>query len=143
TEPPPRPLPVPQKGLPVRLVDKPDATQSALLVLGPGIRHADPALYAVRLMNFALGGGGFSSRLMKSLRSEGGKTYHVGSMFEVGRESGSFEASTFTRTSETVETARLVLDEIARMRKSGPTAEELKAAKNNLIGGYGLRLETG
>ncbi len=36
-----------------------------------------------------------------------------------------------------------MLDEIAKMRAGGPTDEELKAAKDNLIGGYGLRLETG
>ena len=81
TDPPARPLPAAGKSMPVRLVDKPDATQSTMLVLGPGIRHADPQYYAVRLMNYALGGGGFSSRLMKVVRSEGGKTYGVRSSF--------------------------------------------------------------
>ena len=77
TDPPARPLAALGKSMPVRLVDKPDATQSTILVLGPGIRHADPQYYAVRLMNYTLGGGGFSSRLMKVVRSEGGKTYGV------------------------------------------------------------------
>jgi zinc protease len=140
---PARPLPTAGKALPVRLVDKPDATQSSVLVIGPGIRHADPQYYAVRLMNYALGGGGFASRLMKVVRSEGGKTYGVRSSFDAGRDAGPFEASTFTRNAETAATVRLVIDEIAKMRAGGPTEEELKAAKNNLIGGYGLRLETG
>ena len=39
---PPRPMPLSKKGLPVRLIDKPDATQTSLVVVGPGIRHADP-----------------------------------------------------------------------------------------------------
>ena len=112
-------------------------------MIGPGIRHADPSFYAVRLMNYALGGGGFSSRLMKVVRSEGGKTYGVRSSFAAGRDAGPFEASTFTRNAETAATLKLVLDEIAKMRAGGPTEEELKAAKSNLIGGYGLRLETG
>ncbi|HWE29256.1 MAG TPA: pitrilysin family protein, partial [Polyangia bacterium] len=143
TDVPARPLPTVQKSLPVRLVDKPDATQSSVLLLGPGIRHADPQFYAVRLMNYALGGGGFASRLMRVVRSEGGKTYTVRSSFDAGRDAGPFETSTFTRNSETTATLKLVLDEIGKMRASGPSAEELKAAKNNLIGGYGLRLETG
>jgi zinc protease len=143
TDVPARPLGAVTKSLPVRLVDKPDATQSSVLVIGPGIRHADPQFYAVRLMNYALGGGGFSSRLMKVVRSEGGKTYGVRSSFAAGRDAGPFQASTFTRNPETAATLRLVLDEIAKMRTGGPTDEELKAAKNNLIGGYGLRLETG
>ena len=82
--------------------------------LGPGIRHADPQYYAVRLMNYALGGGGFSSRLMKVVRSEGGKTYGVRSSFDAGRDAGPFDASTFTRNAETAATLKLVLDEIAQ-----------------------------
>ena len=143
TDPPARPMATPVKALPVRLVDKPDATQSVLMVLGPGIRHADPSFYAVRLMNYGLGGGGFSSRLMKVVRSEGGKTYGVRSSFDAGREAGPFEASTFTRNAETAPTLKIVLEQIAKMRDGGPTEEELRAAKSNLIGGYGLRLETG
>jgi zinc protease len=143
TDPPPRPLPATQKSLPLRLVDKPDATQTVLLAYGPGIRHADPSYYAVRLMNYVLGSGGFSSRLMKVVRSEGGKTYGVRSSFHAGREAGPFVTSTFTRNTETISTLKLVLGEIAKMRENGPTDEELKSAKSNLIGGYGLRLETG
>jgi zinc protease len=136
--------PLPDAGkLQVRLVDKPDATQSAIVLVGPGIKHADPDFFAVRLMNFVLGGGGFSSRLMKVVRSEGGKTYGARSSFDARRTPGPFVSSTFTRNSETTSTIELVQREIAKMRESGPTDEELKAAKGNLIGGYGLRLETG
>ncbi|MDB4966841.1 MAG: peptidase domain protein [Myxococcales bacterium] len=142
TDPPARPM-ASAKVMPVRLVDKPDATQSTVVVIGPGIKHADPQFYAIRLMNYALGGGGFSSRLMKVVRSEGGKTYGVRSSFDAGREAGPFHASTFTRNAETAATLKIVLAEIAKMRETGPTEEELKAAKSNLIGGYGLRLETG
>jgi zinc protease len=143
TDPPARPMAEPAHALPVRLVDKPDATQSAVLVIGPGIRHVDPTFYATRLMNYTLGGGGFSSRLMQVVRSKGGKTYGVRSSFDAGREAGPFTASTFTRNAETTPTLKLVLGEIAKMKASGPTQQELDAAKSNLIGGYGLRLETG
>ncbi|MCU1278917.1 MAG: peptidase domain protein, partial [bacterium] len=143
SESPSRPLAANGKSMPVRLVDKPDATQSSVLLLGPGIRHADPSFYAVRLMNYTLGGGGFASRLMAKVRSEGGKTYGVRSSFAAGRDAGPFEVSTFTRNPETTATLKLVLDEIAKMRSDGPTENELKSAKDNLIGGYGLRLETG
>jgi zinc protease len=137
-----RPLPKPGK-LALRLVDKPDATQATLVLAGPGIKHASPDLYAVRIMNWALGGGGFSSRLMKVVRSEGGKTYGARSGFEARRLPGPWSASTFTRTSETASTLKLVMDEIAKMKDGGPAADEIAAAKGNLIGGYGLKLETG
>lgn len=128
--------------LKVRLVDKPDATQSQIVLVGPGVKHADPDLYAARLMNYTLGGGAFSSRLMKVVRSEGGKTYGAQSHFEARRDPGIFAASTFTRNDQTTNTLKLVMGEIDRMREGGPTDEDLSAAKGNLIGGYGLHFET-
>ena len=141
--------PLPERALPpagplkVRLVDKPDATQAHLTILGPGIRHAAADLCATRLMNYTLGEGTFSSRLMKVVRSDSGKTYGASSIYETHREPGFFSAKTFTREPEVPSTLKLVLGEIERMRERGPTAEELRAAKANLIGGYGLKFETG
>lgn len=127
----------------VRLVDKPDATQSVIDLAGAGIAHRSPDYLAVRLMNYALGGGSFSSRLMKVVRSDNGKTYGASSRYDTGRDPGPFLVNTFTRNAETAATLKLVLDEIAKMRAGGPNGDELDAAKGNLIGGYGLRLETG
>jgi zinc protease len=126
----------------VRLVDKPDATQSAMVVMGPGVAHRAPDYYAVRIMAWALGAGGFSSRLMKVVRSEGGKTYGARLGFGVSHWATPWTASTFTRVSETAPTLKLVLDTIAEMKKGGPTVDEIDAAKGNLVGGYGLKLET-
>jgi zinc protease len=128
--------------LKVRLVDKPDATQSAIVLMGPGIAHRDKDYYATRLMAFTLGAGGFSSRLMKVVRSEGGKTYGARLSYGVAQLATPWTASTFTRTSETAATLKLVMDTVAEMKKGGPTDDELLAAKGNLVGGYGLKLET-
>jgi len=144
----PRPLPVEKflkssTELKVRVVDKPDATQSVIVIGGDGLSHQSKDYFAVKLMNYTLGGGGFSSRLMKVVRSEGGKTYGASSSFDAGRDAGPFTVSTFTRTSETASMIKLLLNEIEKMRSSGPTQEEMDAAKANIIGGFGLRLETG
>ena len=137
----PRALP-PAGPMKIRLVDKPDATQAQIVLVGPGIRHADPSLCAVRLMNYTLGEGAFSSRLMKVVRSENAKTYGASTHFATHREPGAFVATTFTREPETASTIKLVLVEIDKMKRGGPTATELGAAKANLIGGYGLHFET-
>ncbi len=129
--------------LAVRVVDKPDATQSTIIIGGDGVSHRSKDYLAVKLMNYTLGGGGFSSRLMKVIRSEGGKTYGASSSYDAGRDAGPFTVSTFTRNAETGATIKLLLGEIEKMRISGPTQEELDAAKANTIGGFGLRLETG
>ncbi len=136
-------LPAAPPKMKVRLVDKPDATQSQIAIVGPGLAHADADYPATRLMDFSLGSGVFSSRLMKVVRSQAGKTYGARTTFEVGRDPGPFLATTFTRNAETGATIKLVLAEAARMQKGGPTAEELAAAKGNMIGGFGLTLETG
>ena len=73
------------------------------VIVGPGVAHRAPDYYAVRLMNFTLGGGGFSSRLMKVVRSEGAKTYGVNSRFHPALDAGDFRVTTFTRNAETAD----------------------------------------
>jgi predicted Zn-dependent peptidase len=122
------------QGIRVRLVDKPDQTQSQIVLGHLGIAHGDKDYYAVQIMNYGLGGGGFSSRLMKVVRSEGGKTYGARSGFDTYATRGAFAASTFTRSEETRSTIDLVLGEIAAMKAGGPSAEEISDAKANLAG---------
>ncbi len=43
----------------------------------------NPDRYAFEVMNFALGGGGFSSRLMQKVRTAAGLAYSVGSYFYI------------------------------------------------------------
>ncbi|MDJ0761793.1 MAG: pitrilysin family protein [Myxococcota bacterium] len=125
----------------VRLVDKPDLTQSTIMMGHLGIERRDPDYIPLLLGNYVLGAGGFSSRLMKNIRSKGGKTYGVGSRFQSGRTRGPFFAYTFTRNRETGATMQMILDEIKKIRKAGITAAELQAAKNNLAGSYAIALQ--
>jgi zinc protease len=141
--PPPRAFPEPSlKGLTIRLVDKPDLTQTQIMIGHPGLAAADPDFLATTLFNYSLGAGAFSSRLMKVVRSEGGKTYHASSHFDAGRERGPFWAYTFTNNAQVVATLKLVLDELEKMRREGPTPAELEDAKSNLAGNHPLHLES-
>lgn len=126
----------------IRLVDKPGQTQTQIRIAQFGIAHTDPRFFAMLAWNYALGGGGFSSRLTQVVRVQGGKTYGANSTFDRNADRGSFVAATFTRNQEAVATTKLVLDEIAKMAKSGPTAGELTAAIANLAGSYGLRFQS-
>ncbi|MBP6632405.1 MAG: insulinase family protein [Kofleriaceae bacterium] len=129
-------------GVRIRLVDKPGQTQTHIRVGQFGIAHDDPRFFSTLVWNYTLGGGAFSSRLMQVVRSQGGKTYGASSSFDRNRERGSFVAETFTRSAETVATVKLVLAELARMAKDGPTADEVSAAIANLAGGYALRFQS-
>ncbi|MEZ4399050.1 MAG: insulinase family protein [Kofleriaceae bacterium] len=124
----------------VRLVDKPGLTQTQIRVAQLGLRHDDPRFFAALVWNDALGGGGFGSRLMKVVRSEGGKTYGASSGFDRNLERGALIGSTFTRTEETVATLGLVTGEFSKMATGGPTDEEVAAAIAHLAGGYALRM---
>ena len=133
------PLP---SGRAVRFVDKPDLTQSTIAVAQLGVNRLDPDAIPLQLGNFALGGGGFSSRLVIAARAQGGKTYKVWSRFADGRLRGIFAAGMSTRSRETGAMLRLVLGEIEKIVAGGITAEELRAGQNFWAGSYAIRLQS-
>jgi zinc protease len=139
--PPPAPVPVPAvRG--VVIVDRPDLVQTQIGFGHEGISRSDPERFAAMLTNTVLGGGGFSSRLMKTVRSDAGLTYSIGSGFASRREGGPFIVSTFTRVAEARRVVDLVLAELERIRHEPPTEAELADAKTQTVGGFALGLET-
>src|SRR4029453_17243608 len=80
----------------IRLVDKPGQTQTHIRIGQFGIKHDDPRFFDTLVWNYVLGGGAFSSRLMKVVRVEGGKTYGASSSFDRNLDKGSCVASTLT-----------------------------------------------
>lgn len=139
---PPPALPPIANGLRLLLVDKPELTQSFFALGHGGVSVKDRARDALRLGNYVLGGGGFSSRLMQQVRSAGGKTYGISSAFEAHADDGAFRIASFTRHEELVPTLRLVLRELAQLRLQPPSAAELLGAKGQLAGGYVLEYQT-
>ncbi|MCH2186634.1 insulinase family protein, partial [Myxococcota bacterium] len=125
------------------IADRPELVQTRILILHEGIDRADPRRVAAGLLNDTLGGSGFSSRLMKKLRSEEGLTYGVSSGFAMRRRAGPFVVSTFTRVDETRRAVDLLLAQIEGIRGDDPqTPEELAKAKSYSVGQFGLGLET-
>jgi zinc protease len=136
------PVKDPAPGIRVLLIDKPDLTQSFFALGHAGIRRKDPARDAVQLMNYVLGGGGFSSRLMKVVRSQGGKTYGISSTYDLATFDGSFSIRSFTRTAETVATLQLIRQELKRFLTEPPAPDEIEQAKGKIAGGYAIRFQT-
>ena len=129
-------------GYRIRLVNKPDVTQSEIRIGYAGIARKDPRYFPLLLMNYTLGAGAFSSRLMRTIRSDMGLTYGISSSLGARLFRGPFTISTFTRTETTVEAIRAILDQIEEMRSGGITEKELEAAKARYIGGFPLSIET-
>ena len=106
------------------LVDRPDAPQSVITVIGRGIPASSPDGPALDLINTALGGS-FTSRLNQNLREDHGWTYGARSAFIETRGVGPFVASSSVFTNVTAPALREMLSEITNMSQNGLTAEEL------------------
>lgn len=123
------------------LVDKP-ISQANLIVGQIGVARDDPDYFPILLMNHVLGGGGFTSRLMKTIRTEGGLAYSVSSAFSSSRLPGPFQVVLQTKVESAGEALSLVHREIRRLHEEGVTQAELDQAKAFLTGSFPLRLDS-
>ncbi|MDR7308354.1 pitrilysin family protein [Rhodoferax saidenbachensis] len=119
------------------------ASAQAQVLLGqPGYKRNDPDFFALTVGNHILGGGGFTARLTEEVREKRGLTYSVYSYFSPGLHAGAFTIGLQTRPDQTTQALSLVREVLAKFVEQGPTEKELQAAKDNLIGGFALRLDS-
>ena len=111
-----------------------DVNQGRVSIGLPSVRRGDPDAYALEVMNEILGGSGFTSRIMKTVRSDEGLAYSAGSGLRFGvYYPGSFRAEFQSKSRTVAYAAQLVLQEIKGMREKPVTEEELDTIKRNLI----------
>ena len=125
----------------IRLVDKPDLTQTEICIGHLGIRRNNPDYFSLMLLNYILGRGP-TSRLYTEIRAERGLSYGVKSQFDARILRGPFYIRTYSKNETAIETLRLVLDELKKLKAGGITKEELDSAKSYYIGHFPLSLET-
>jgi zinc protease len=98
------------------------------------VKRDSPDQYALEVMNEILGGGGFTSRITKTVRSNEGLAYSAGSGLSIGvYYPGRFRAGFQSKSRSVPYATELVLQEIRRMREATVTAEELETIKNSLV----------
>lgn len=134
------PLP-PLQNKVLKRIDK-DLTQATVILGHPGIQRANPDYDAVLVMNYILGGGGFSSRLMSDIRDDRGLVYSIYSRFSTHALPGDFSVSFQTKSDSTQEAITAVLQEMAAMQKAPVMEVELAEAKDYLAGSFPLRIDT-
>lgn len=118
------------------------AAQSHIWLGTPAIARHDPDFFALTVGNYILGGGGFVSRLTEEIREKRGLSYSIFSAFQPLFQPGPFLIGLQTQRSKAPEALAVVQDTLSRFLKEGPTEQELKAAQQNLIGGFALRIDT-
>lgn len=122
-------------------IDHP-ASQSHILIGAPGMSRTDPDYFPLYVGNYVLGGGGFVSRLMDEVREQRGLAYSVYSYFMPLKQTGAFQIGLQTKKEQADEALRLVRKTVAEFVAQGPTEKELLAAKQNIVGGFPLRIDS-
>jgi zinc protease len=118
------------------------ATQSHILVGAPGMSRTDPDYFPLYVGNYILGGGGFVSRLMNEIREKKGLAYSVYSYFIPLKQPGAFQIGLQTKKEQADEALHLVRSTLEAFIAKGPTEKELLAAKQNIVGGFPLRIDS-
>jgi zinc protease len=136
------PFATPLAGAPETIRVNKDLAQANIILGHEGTARNNPDYYAIQVMNYILGGGGFSSRAMDSVRNQRGLAYSVYGVFESEKSHGTFEFVMQTKNETAIEAIRIVQQEIRRMREQRVTEQELSDAKNYLTGSFPLRLDT-
>ncbi len=127
---------------PVVDVTEMDIPQSRVIFGGAGVKREDPDYYAAYVLNYILGGGGFSSRLTEEIREKRGLVYSVYSYLSPFQTVGLHMGGFGTSNKAVGEAISLVKAELEKVRNDGVSEEELASAKTYLNGSFPLRLSS-
>lgn len=116
--------------------------QSVVLFGHAGIAREDDDFIPAYVMNYILGGGGFSSRLMTEVREKRGLAYSVATYLYPLRHAALFIGQVATENARVSESLDVIRAEIAKLAAEGVTEKELADAKTYLTGSYPLRFDT-
>ncbi|MFB9862292.1 M16 family metallopeptidase [Rufibacter immobilis] len=125
----------------VYFYDVPGAKQSVLRFGYLALPATHPDYYAVQVMNYILGGGGFASQLTQQLREGKGYTYGISSSFSGSSVPGPFLIQSGVRSNVTFESADLIKQ---ILQNYGPnySAQDLEVTKGFLIKSNARAFET-
>ena len=118
------------------------STQTHIIVGQPGIKYGEPDYFPLVLGNHILGGGGVVTRMFREIREKNGLSYSAYSYFSPRREAGPFAASLETEAGQAGQALAVLRATLDQFIKNGPTEDELRAAKQNLTGGFPLRMDS-
>jgi zinc protease len=116
--------------------------QTVVIASLPALKRDDPQFYALQLLNQILGGNSITSRLGSEMRNKRGLTYHVGTDIEVMDHAAFISANFATRNAQANEALSVFNTVLKDISENGISEQELKEAKNYLIGSFPLEHDT-
>lgn len=134
---PPLPEVTPLKKASLQFIEHP-SSQSHVLMGAPGVRRGDPDYFPLYVGNHVLGGSGLVSRISEEIREKRGLSYSAYSYFIPMKRMGPYTLGFQTRTDKRDEALAVLRATVEKFIDKGPTDKELKASRNNIIGGFPL-----
>lgn len=122
-------------------VDKPERTQTQILIGRLGTSPHDDDHVPLTVAN-AVFGGTFTSRLMREVRSKRGWSYGASARLGLDRQRQSFAMWTFPAATDAAACVKLELDLLAELLEKGITAKELAFIKRYLVRSYAFEVDT-
>ncbi len=117
----------------VFFVQKPDIEQTFIEMGELGGEYRDKDFAALSVAADVLGGG-FSSRLLREVRSRLGYAYEVNAGWDADFDHpGIFRISCSTKTEQTTATVQAILSQLEKLRTAEVTDEELRTAKEGAL----------
>ena len=124
------------------LVKKEDVNQSSIHMIGLGTTRDNPDYYAIEVFNEVFGGG-FSSRLVQSIRTAQGLAYSVGG--GVGTRfdhPGILQLAMGTKSGNTVHAIQALYDQIEQLNTKPVTDGEIKRARDSILNAFVFNFDT-
>ena len=118
------------------------SSQTHIVMGQPGMSRHDPDYFALYVGNHILGGSGLVSQLSNEIREKRGLSYSVYSYFRPMRELGPYQFGLQTRNDQAKEALTVMQQTLNNFIEKGPTEAELIAAKQNITGGFALRVDS-
>jgi zinc protease len=125
----------------IRCINKPDLSQTSIVVGHRGISELNPHKNALLLGNHIIGAGNFSSRLMAKIRSQTGNTYGISSQLHCNSNDGVFLIGTTTQTHQLKEVVDGIMAVYHEVMETGITDAELQKAQQFALGHLAFELE--
>jgi zinc protease len=123
------------------LVDKPERTQTQILIGGLGTHPKDADHTALSVGN-TIFGGTFTARMTQEVRSKRGWSYGAYSSLPIDRRRQAFSMWTFPKAEDAGPCIALQLEMLHALRERGVTKKELGWAKRYLTRSHAFALDT-
>jgi zinc protease len=137
----PAPEPTGKKGRHLVLVDKPERTQTQMVIGGLGTDAHDADHVPLMVANTAFGGT-FTSRLMQEVRAKRGWSYGAYARAGFDRKRDAFTMWTAPAATDAAQCLTLELELLETFRKDGVTQAELDFVKGYLVRSHAFEIDT-